>query len=74
MEKNYEKMKTTELLDLQPEDIPDTELDKRDEALQSRDPFEYYSEQLSELRDKVERLERDLRRHDHKDGCVVVNL
>ncbi len=88
-EQNIKDMKTSELMDklhieLKKEECDDGLVGEIEGELDDRMPFQYIEsriegdegliKQVEGLEKEIEELKRILRKHDHKDGKVVVRL
>ncbi len=69
---SYGKLPLSSLLDIDREVLTIEEREALEAEIDTREPFGYIDSQLSELLEKIENLEIDFKRHDHKDSDVVI--
>jgi len=77
MEKNkkiesYKTLSTTDLLIVDRGVLEDKEEDALDDEINERQPFNYFSSELADLREMVEKLQKEFGKHDHKDSDIVI--
>ncbi len=70
--KEFEKMVTTELLNIEWDTLTDEEKDIWDEVITDRQPFSDICEELRELREQLDVLANKFPRHDHKEDKVLI--
>ena len=71
---DYGKLTTSKLLDVNRKELDAEEEEKVTDEIDKRVPFDYIEETLKELLGNVDDLQRQIRKHDHKDGVVVIKL
>ncbi len=69
---SYGKLPLSSLLDIDREVLTAEEREALEAEIDTREPFGYIENQLSDLLEKIENLEIDFKRHDHKDSDVVI--
>lgn len=85
VEKKVENLKTTELIDKLNEVKEDEEIEELEEELDKRRPFDSIEnrfegeddgvrDKIKVLEEELEELRNQLKRHDHKEGEVIVKL
>jgi nucleoid-associated protein YejK len=67
-----EKKKTSELLDATNHEMEDEEFDETWRELITRCPFDYITEQLDDMREKLDELEKEFRHHKHVETLSYV--
>ena len=74
-EKEFEKLPTSELLNIEIDTLGDFELDAYFEELYSREPFGTLTDEIHRLEKDIEELKRLLRSHKHtSDGKAVTDI
>ena len=69
---SYGKLPTSSLLDIDREVLEDEEEEALETEIDTREPFGYIDNQLNELSERIEKLEIEFNKHDHKDAEVVI--
>lgn len=74
-QKEFEKLPTSELLNIEIDTLGDFELDAYFGELNSREPFDTITDDINKLQSDIEELKRLLRSHKHtSDGKAVKDL
>ncbi len=71
---SYGKLPTSELLNIDKEVLEDNETEALEDEIDERPPFNFIVSELVELREMIEKLQEEFKKHDHKDSDIVIRI